>query len=186
MSSACVLLAPGFEEIEAVTVIDVLRRAAVQTTLVATAGRSVAGSHGIVLEADAELADVAGERWDLVVLPGGMPGAANLRDDERVQALLRAQQARAGKIAAICAAPIALSRAGVLRERRATSYPTFASQVDCASYLEQPVVVDGPVVTSRGPATALRFALTLVAELCGAEQAASLARGMLVEGWAPR
>jgi 4-methyl-5(b-hydroxyethyl)-thiazole monophosphate biosynthesis len=115
----------------------------------------------------------------MVVLPGGMPGASNLRDDARVQALLAAQHAGGGRIAAICAAPIALAPAGVLHGRRATSYPGFADQLTGARYVEQPVVVDGPLITSRGPGTALPFALALVAELCGAERAEALGRAML-------
>ncbi len=180
MSKACVLLAPGFEEIEATTVIDVLRRAEVDTTAVGVEDRRVTGAHGIVLEADATLAERGGEAWDLVVLPGGLPGATNLRDSEAVQALLRAQQSRRGKLAAICAAPIALSAAGVLEGRRATSYPSFSGELSCGEYCEDAVVVDGAVITSRGPATALRFALRLAAELRGPSQAASIAEAMLV------
>jgi 4-methyl-5(b-hydroxyethyl)-thiazole monophosphate biosynthesis len=183
MPNACVLLAPGFEEIEAITVIDVLRRAAIDTRMVGTVASRVEGSHGIAVEADLTLEQAATQSWDLVVLPGGLPGSTNLRDDERVQALVRAQHDRGGRIAAICAAPIALSAAGVLTDRQATSYPAFANQIACAGYREDPVVVDGPVVTSRGVGTALRFALALVRELSGVERARSLASAMLVDGW---
>ncbi len=180
MTKVCVLLAPGFEEIEATTIIDVLRRASVQTSIVGVEALSVTGSHDITLVADALLADVGDEVWDMVVLPGGMPGAAHLRDSEAVQTLLKAQHERGGHLAAICAAPIALSRAGVLEGKQATSYPSFAEQVSCGEYLDRPVVVDGAVITSRGPGTALRFALQLVAELEGGATAQQLADGMLV------
>jgi 4-methyl-5(b-hydroxyethyl)-thiazole monophosphate biosynthesis len=182
MTRACVLLAPGFEEIEAVTVIDVLRRAEIETVVLGVGAGTVEGAHGIRLTADAALDDphVARAAWDLVVLPGGMPGSARLRDDPDVQALLRRQHEAGGRLAAICAAPIALSVAGVLEGRRATSYPAFAGELRCRAYAEEPVVVDGPVVTSRGPATALAFALTLVAELVGAERSRALGERMLV------
>lgn len=181
MGRACVLLAPGFEEIEAITVIDVLRRADIDTTVLGVEARSVEGSHGIRVEADAVLAELREELWDVVVLPGGMPGAAHLRDHAGVQTLLKEQHARGGRLAAICAAPIALSSAGVLEGRKATSYPSFAEQISCAEYRQDRVVVDGPVVTSRGPGTALAFALQLVAELKGAREATELAERMLVQ-----
>lgn len=181
MSSVCVLLAPGFEEIEAVTVIDVLRRAEVETTVLGVEATEVEGSHGITIRADALLREHAGDLWDAVVLPGGLPGSTHLRDSEAVLALLRAQHARGGRVAAICAAPIALSAAGVLVGRRATSYPSFAEQLQCGEYTEASVVVDGSVITSRGPGTALLFALRLVAELCDGARADQLAQAMLVK-----
>jgi 4-methyl-5(b-hydroxyethyl)-thiazole monophosphate biosynthesis len=179
MARACVILAEGFEELEAVTIVDVLRRAQVDARMASLGARTVTGSHGITLTADCSLAEAAAEPWELVVLPGGMPGAARLRDSSEVQALLRAQDARGGRIAAICAAPIALAAAGLLAERRATSYPAFAAELGCRSYVEEPVVVDGRVVTSRGPSTALAFALVLVRELCGAAKAEAVAKAML-------
>jgi protein deglycase len=181
MGRVCVLLAPGFEEIEAITVIDVLRRADIETITLGVDGPVVEGSHGIRVQADATLGDVAEGKWDAVVLPGGMPGSARLRDDARVQALLVRQRAAGGKLAAICAAPIALSAAGVLAEKKATSYPAFESQLRCAAYLTDRVVVDGDVTTSRGVGTALPFALSLVEQLRGAEVAQQVAERMLVE-----
>lgn len=186
MARVCVLLAPGFEEIEAVTIIDVLRRAEIETVAVGVEGKRVVGSHAIALEADALLADVADEAWEMVVLPGGMPGARHLRDDPAVQRLLRDQRDRGGRIGAICAAPIALSAAGVLEGKRATSFPAFADQIRCGAYLEEPVVVDGTVTTSRGPATAVTFALELVRQLAGETTSADLAARMLVRSDSPR
>lgn len=180
MARACVLLAPGFEEIEAVTLIDVLRRAEIETVVLATEALRVRGSHGIVMEADALLADRTDERWDVVLLPGGMPGAAHLRDSELVQNLLREQHARGGRLGAICAAPIALSQAGVLDGKTATSFPGFADALSCGAYSDEPVVVDGEVTTSRGPATALAFALEIVRQIRGEEVSADLAQRMLV------
>lgn len=177
---ACVLLAPGFEEIEAITVIDVLRRAEIPTTVVGVSTIDVTGSHGITIRADALLADVAGTTWRAVILPGGMPGAANLRDDPAVQALVRTHHASGRLVGAICAAPIALASAGVLDDRAATSYPGFDDQLGTAIYKQEPVVIDGNVVTSRAPGTALWFALQLVEQLRDAATAATLRTQMLV------
>ncbi len=180
MTRVCVPLAPGFEELEAVTVIDVLRRAEIDVVTAGLDGRQVTGSHGITLHADALLSDIADQDWDLVVLPGGMPGSANLRDDPTVQALLRRQHAQGRRLAAICAAPIALQSAGVLVGKRATSYPGFADDLSDADYCDDRVVVDGTVVTSRGPGTSLAFALRLVAELVDEPTADALREAMLV------
>ena len=120
MTRACVLLANGFEEIEATTVIDVLRRASVDVTTVGVEGVDVTGAHDIRYVADAALAERAGDVWDIVILPGGLPGSTTLRDSAAVQQLLRAQDSAARHLAAICAAPIALGKAGVLKGKRAT------------------------------------------------------------------
>ncbi len=183
MSRACVLLADGLEEIEAVTIIDVLRRAEVDVvTLGVNDGRAI-GAHDLVIEADQSLDESLQEPdgpWDMVILPGGMPGATNLRDDPRVQALIRAQNEAGRPLAAICAAPIALGSAGALEGRRATWYPGFEDGLTGATLSEDRVVVDGHVTTSRGPGTALEFSLALVERLCGAETAQALREGMLV------
>ncbi len=180
MPKVCVLLAEGFEEIEAVTIIDVLRRAKVDVVTLAVTAGPVRGSHGIAIETDRSLADSAGDAWDMVILPGGMPGSTNLRDDPRVLELIR-RQAREGKrIGAICAAPIALGKAGVLQGKKATSYPGFQDQLAGASYQEARVVSDGTITTSRGPGTAMEFALQLVTELQGKGTAGELRKGMLV------
>jgi len=180
MSGVCVLLADGFEEIEAVAIIDVLRRAELAVTIVGTSAKSVTGSHGIRIEADTTLEQRAETTWDAVVLPGGLPGATNLRDDERVQALLRRQHAAARPLAAICAAPIALGAAGVLDGRRATCYPGFEDGLHGARASDERVVVDGHIITSRGPGTAIEFALALVARLKDERTARQLEKGMLV------
>lgn len=180
MPRAAVLLADGFEEIEAVTVIDVLRRGEVEVLVLGTTGGEPVGAHGISLRADGLLADHAGEIFDLVVLPGGMPGASNLRDDPAVQALVQAQHAAGRQLAAICAAPIALGSAGVLNGRAATCYPGFEQGLAGARPSTDRVVEDGSITTSRGPGTALEFSLALVAQLQSAAMAAALAEGMLV------
>lgn len=178
MTKVVVPLASGFEEIEAVTVIDVLRRAGVEVVVAGLGASPVRGSHDLGIATDCDLADVRAADVDAIVLPGGMPGAQYLKEDEGVQALIKAL-ADAGKLtAAICAAPIALEAAGVLKGRRATSYPGF--ELPSADYCEQRVVEDGGVLTSRGPGSALEFALALVERLVGTERADELRRGMLV------
>jgi 4-methyl-5(b-hydroxyethyl)-thiazole monophosphate biosynthesis len=178
--TACVLLADGFEEIEAITVIDVLRRAEVDTTIIGVDTDHPRGSHGIRVEADQPLAAAAQRCFDLVVLPGGLPGATNLRDHPGVQQLVRAQHDREGLVAAICAAPIALASAGVLHGRKATSFPGFLAQLGDVEYLEDRVVQDGHVVTSRSAGTAMAFALALVARLRGPEIADQVGARMLL------
>ena len=191
-------LAPGFEEIEAVTVIDVLRRAHVEVVIadLCTPGeaRQVNGSHEITIASnqsidalfgraseDGELHGQSLAEFDAIVLPGGMPGAANLRDDPRVQAALREMFQRGKLVAAICAAPIALARAGLLEGRRATAYPAFRDQLAGATVVDdQRVVVDGNLITSAGPGTALEFSLRLVAQLVNKETADQLAKAMLL------
>jgi protein deglycase len=181
MTRVCVLLAEGFEEIEAVTIVDVLRRAGVETMTVGVSSDRIRGAHGIELRADATLDEISQQGWAMVVLPGGIPGATNLRDDPKVQDLLRSQHAAGGQLAAICAAPIALHSAGVLAGRRATSYPGFEKDLDGVDYGTDPVVQDGTITTSRGPGTAMAFALVLVERLVGADKAATLKQGMLVD-----
>jgi 4-methyl-5(b-hydroxyethyl)-thiazole monophosphate biosynthesis len=180
MARCCILFAQGFEEIEATTIVDVLRRADVEAVMLGLAGKEVTGAHGITMRMDGLLADAADQTWDLVVLPGGMPGASTLRDDPAVQALVKAQHGAGRKVAAICAAPIALGAAGLLEGRTATSYPGFGDQLTGATLCEDRVVVDELITTSRGPGTSLEFALELVRQLVSDEAADSLHEAMLV------
>lgn len=170
MSRVLMPLAEGFEEIEAVTVVDLLRRAGIEVHTAALGRREVTGSHGITVVADIGLDDAVAADYDMIVLPGGMPGADHLRRDPRVVALLQ-RFARAGRYtAAICAAPGVLAHAGLLEGRAATSYPGFLTP-DSAPGIrlrEDAVVIDGKVVTSRGPGTAVPFALSLIELLAGA------------------
>jgi len=182
MARAVVVLAEGFEEMEAVIVIDVLRRAGVEVTTVGVGGRQVEGAHALTLVADA-LVEEAPREVDAVVLPGGMPGAEHLAASGAVTALLRAVHDGGGIVAAICAAPaVALAPTGLLAGRRATCYPGFEARFPGdVTAIDAPVVVDGPFVTSRGPGTAFAFALALVERLVSPEGAADLGRRMLVD-----
>jgi 4-methyl-5(b-hydroxyethyl)-thiazole monophosphate biosynthesis len=175
---ACVLLplAEGFEEIEAVTVVDLLRRAGIEVRTASLAGRHVTGSHGIRIEADVALDDADVADYDMIVLPGGMPGAEHLKNDARVVSLLQRFASAGRYTAAICAAPGVLAHAGLLEGRTATSFPGFL-RPDSAPGLRlsgAPVVVDGKVVTSRGPGTAIEFGLVLIELLMGRETALSV------------
>jgi 4-methyl-5(b-hydroxyethyl)-thiazole monophosphate biosynthesis len=173
-------LAEGFEEIEAATIIDVLRRAELPVTVAGLGSGAVTGAHGIAFETDCSIDAIEPGSVRMVVLPGGLPGAHNLRDDERVIGLVRAVHDAGRHVAAICAAPIVLARAGVLEGRPATSYPGFESELAGAEVVEDRVVRADRVITSRGPGTALEFALGLVDELAGRAKAQELAAGMLV------
>jgi 4-methyl-5(b-hydroxyethyl)-thiazole monophosphate biosynthesis len=180
MSRVLVILAPGFEEIEATTIIDVLRRAEISVTVSGLDERRVTGSHDIRVEADSVLDEVNVDEYEALVLPGGLPGAHHLRDDARVTGLVRRFHDRGRWVAAICAAPIVLEKAGILNGRRATSYP--GQELPSSHYEQQAVVRDGRVITSRGVGTALSFACELVACLKSPELAATLAERMLVPG----
>jgi len=168
MKRVLVPLAEGFEELEAVTVIDILRRAGVEVVVASLAGSLVTGSHGIRLAADTPLAALVEQDFDMIALPGGMPGAEHLRKDPRVADIARRLAANGRPVAAICAAPMVLAAAGLLDGRRATSYPGYLAQAAKTTVTDEAVVVDGGVITSRGPGTALDFALQLVETLEGA------------------
>jgi len=171
MSRVLVPLAEGFEEIEAVTVVDVLRRAGIEVHTASLDGPRVTGSHGVTVLADKALDAVVADEYDMVVLPGGMPGAEHLKNDPRVISLLRRFAAEGRYTAAICAAPSVLAHAGLLEERAATSFPGFlnANSAPGIRLREEAVVVDGKVVTSRGAGTAMEFGLALIGLLEGAE-----------------
>jgi len=165
------VLAEGFEEIEAVTVVDLLRRAGIEVQMASLGAAEVEGSHGISVRADLGLDAVRVDEYDMIVLPGGMPGAEHLKRDARVIDLLQRFAASGRYTAAICAAPGVLAHAGLLEGRAATSYPGFLV-TDSAPGLrlrEDAVVVDGRIVTSRGAGTAMDFGLALIALLEGEE-----------------
>lgn len=176
MKSVAVLFEEGFEEIEALTVVDVIRRAKTDCHMVGVKSLEVNGAHNIKVICDKLLGNDIKE-YDLIVLPGGMPGSTNLRDDDRV---IEAVQYFAEKklVAAICAAPIVLAKADVIKGKNITSYPGFEKKLDGCNYKEDRVVVDGNIVTSRGPATAMEFAYKIL-ELLGDDSYKEVSKGML-------
>jgi 4-methyl-5(b-hydroxyethyl)-thiazole monophosphate biosynthesis len=164
MKRVLIPLAPGFEDLEAVTLVDLLRRAGIEVITAGLSAGLAQGARGTRVQPDAMLDDVLDVSFDMIALPGGMPGAEHLKNDARVQDLLRRHAQAGAYTAAICAAPIALAQAGLLDGRRVTSYPGFLDRAPPPGtrYVAEPVVVDGRVVTSRGPGTAMDFALALV------------------------
>lgn len=179
---ALIAVADGSEDLECVTLIDVLRRAEIEVVLASIEdSRMITCARGTRLTADAMLLDVLAQDFDLIVLPGGMPGAQRLADFEPLAERVR-KQAKAGELfAAICAAPaVALQHYGVLRQRRMTCYPSFSDRLSGCSFVDEPVVVDGNCITSQGPGTALAFALTLVEQLVGRSTRNEVAKAMLV------
>ncbi|MCX6130400.1 MAG: DJ-1/PfpI family protein [Proteobacteria bacterium] len=179
MHQVAVFLADGFEEIEAVTVIDILRRGGLEVKTLALKETLVKGAHGIALQADALLDDQQNLDWELIVLPGGQPGSNTLRDDPRVGSLLERQLSRDKWIGAICAAPIALGAHGLLKGRHATCYPGFEQELKGAILSQESVVVDKKLVTSRGPGTAMSFALELLAAVHGKAQSDRVQKALL-------
>jgi 4-methyl-5(b-hydroxyethyl)-thiazole monophosphate biosynthesis len=178
MKKACVLLADGFEELEAVTIIDVLRRADVHVTILALSGQKARGAHELVLEADQPF-ELNQDHWDLVALPGGQPGANHLRDHPGVRELLRRQSQSEGLLAAICAGPIALSAAECIGGRRVTCFPGYEDQLVDAKVVDEDVVHDGKLITGRGPGVALEFSLKLVELLVSPHAAKELGQKMV-------
>ena len=165
MAKVAVILANGFEEIEALTVVDVLRRANITCHMVGFEAQ-VTGSHAIQVQADRVFAGDLSD-YDMIVLPGGMPGSANLRDHELLIAELQKCEQVGKKVAAICAAPIVLNRAGLLKDKVFTCYDGVQEQIADGHYRKETVVVDGQLTTSRGPATALAVAYNLVEQRGG-------------------
>lgn len=175
-------VADGVEDLECVTLIDVLRRAEIEVVVASIESRRmITCARGTRLTADAMLVDVLAQAFDLIVLPGGMPGAQHLAEHEPLAERVR-EQAKAGKLfAAICAAPaVALQQYGVLKQRRMTCYPALSDRLSGCSFVDQAVVVDGNCITSQGPGTALEFALCLVEQLCGKGLRKQVAEAMLV------
>jgi 4-methyl-5(b-hydroxyethyl)-thiazole monophosphate biosynthesis len=180
MATVLVPLAQGVEELEAVTVVDLLRRAGIGVVTAGLDAAPVKGSRGTVLLPDTTLERAIEREYDMLVLPGGQPGATHLEQDARIVTLVRKMARNNRFTAAICAAPKVLARAGVLDGKRATSFP---GAIDPAQWpnvrLENsPVVTDGRVITSRGPGTAMDFALELIEQLAGKEKRGQVEAGL--------
>ncbi|WP_311488167.1 DJ-1 family glyoxalase III [uncultured Helcococcus sp.] len=161
MKKIAVFVAPGFEEIETVAVADILRRGEQHCDLVGLEN-AVTGVHGISIQCDRVIDDKIAHDYDMVVLPGGRPGADNLRDNDLVIKAIKDMEKEDKWIAAICAAPIALGRAGVLEGKNFTAYPGVDKEIKDRNFKEDIVVVDGKIITSRGPATVFEFSYSLL------------------------
>jgi 4-methyl-5(b-hydroxyethyl)-thiazole monophosphate biosynthesis len=172
MGRVLVPLAQGCEELEAVTIIDLLRRAGIEVVSASLDNEIIVASRGVRLVADVLLSDVIDEDFDMIVLPGGLPGADNLDNDQRVHDIIKRLHDKGKYTAAICAAPKVLANAGLLNGRQATSYPGIIDKMELpqTQVLTASVVTDGNVITSRGPGTAMDFALELIEKISGPEQ----------------
>ena len=174
------LLAQGCEEIEAVTLIDILRRGGITVVSAGLNAQPVLASRGVQLLADTTLELAQHLHFDMIVLPGGQPGADNLNADMRVRELIKICSQKGKLVGAICAAPIVLAGAGVLNGKHITSYPTYRDRFSGVVYEEKTIVEDGNVLTSRGPGTALNFGLAIVERLAGKEKARQIKEAMLI------
>jgi protein deglycase len=183
MAKVLVPLATGCEELEAVTIIDLLRRAGIEVVTAGLEGapQTVRASRGTLLMPDTSLNHAVMQDYDMVVLPGGQPGTDNLNADPRIHALLERMAKHEKYIAAICAAPKVLASAGLLKGRRVTSFPGALNQTQLADvrYEETAVVRDGHILTSRGPGTAMDFALTLIETLAGKAKRDEVEQGLV-------
>lgn len=167
MAQVYIFLAQGYEEVEMLTVVDMLRRAKIDIDMVAVGtDKAVTSSHGVTIVADRTIAETNFSEADMLVLPGGIPGTPNLRACEALCEQLQAFAGQTGKwVAAVCAAPTVLGELGILDEHRATCYPSFADKIRCKEYVKQPVVRDGNVITSRGMGTCIEFAAEIITAL---------------------
>ncbi|KZN13821.1 DJ-1 family glyoxalase III [Marinomonas sp. TW1] len=182
MTQVLVPVANGSEDIEAITIIDVLRRGGVEVTVASVHETTdVTLAHGCQLTADSLLSEHAEKMFDAIALPGGMPGAEHLRDCKMLVDLLEKHDIQDALLAAICASPaLVLGTHGFVVDKQATCYPGFESGLTGAEYLaDEPVVMDGNILTAKGPAVSMAFALTLLANLKGYEEAQKVADGLL-------
>ena len=174
-----ILLADGFEEIEALTPLDVLRRAGIDVRSVAIGSKIAVGSHGIPVICDMEADEVDPSSLSLVIFPGGMPGSLNLDASPYTDKLIDAVLKNGGRLAAICAAPLVLGRRGLLEGKEAICYPGFEGELSGAIISEKSVVTDGNITTAKGMGVALPFALELVRIICGEDKANEISKSVM-------
>lgn len=180
MSKSIILLANGYEEVEALTVVDLFRRVDLTIDMISITGDlETVGDHGITIRADKLLNEIDSSEYDMLILPGGLPGSQQLTADEDVQQLLKDFRAADKYIAAICAAPMALERAGLLKDYCGTGYPAVCRNI-YDDFCEDIVCVDRKLITAQGPAVSTYFALKLVEIMAGKEARDELAEGMLL------
>jgi len=185
MAKVLIPLASGFEEIEALAVTDILRRAEIEVVLAGLQSALVASARNVGVTPDTTIDTVIVEPYDMIILPGGQPGTDNLNADPRIHILLKEFSVKGKLISAICAAPIVLAAAGLLKGVNVTCYPTYCDRLNGGIYKDAPVVVDGIFTTSQGPGTAIQFGLAIVARLKGQPMADKIAKAMLVQDSLP-
>ncbi len=178
MPKILVPLAEGFEEIEAMAIIDILRRGGIEVFIVGAPGKFIKGGHNVTVHSDGSFDHIDANKYDGIVLPGGSPGYENLMRNQNVIDIVRNYVKQGKLVAAICAAPMVLVKAGVLKDKKATCYPGFEKELDMPR--GEKVVVDGNIITSQGPGTAMEFGLKLVEILVGKDKADRLRQGLLV------
>jgi len=174
-------LAEGFEEIESTTIIDILRRAGIDVTVAGLKEGAIKGAHGVKVTPDTVIDKVTADNFDAIALPGGYPGFVNLGESDQVLKLVREMHAKNKLVTAICGAPSVLGKAGVLQGKKATVFPGMENTLTGAQPSEEGVVVDGKIITSRGPGTAMEFSLKLVEVMAGKSTAEEVARNVLVK-----
>ena len=180
MANALVVMAQGIEEMETVIIYDILIRAGIDVTLASVTGRQVEASRGLTMVANVDLNQVKDEVFDIIICPGGLPGAEHLRDNQLLKALLNKQHDRQKWLAAICASPaVVLAHHGILDNAQATGYPSSEEQIP--NYVDEDVVVDGHIITSKGPGTAMAFALKIIQLLVGEVQSKEVAATALIK-----
>lgn len=180
MTNALVVVAQGIEEMETVIIYDLLIRAGIEVTLASVTGRQVEASRGLKMVANVDLNQVIDEAFDIIICPGGLPGAEYLRDNALLKNLLIKQHNQQKWLAAICASPaVVLAHHGILDNSQATGYPSSEEQIP--NYIDEDVVVDGHVITSKGPGTAMVFALKIIQLLMGEVQAKEVAATALIK-----
>lgn len=179
MAKLIILISNGFEEIEAVSIIDICRRAEIDVTIAAIEDIETKGANGIIIKADCLIEAIDSKNFDMIVLPGGLPNAFTLAENKKVQTLLKEFKQQNKNIGAICAAPYALHTAGVLNENY-TCYPSFEKKIKDEGYHDSDaIVIDGNVITSRGPGTAMSFGLEIVRVLCDEATYKNIKNGLL-------
>ncbi|MGN0401694.1 MAG: DJ-1 family glyoxalase III [Acetatifactor sp.] len=180
MNRLAVFFAEGFEEIEALTVVDICRRGGLTIDMISVTGNlEVTSSHGVIIKTDRLFEESVLEEYDMLVLPGGMPGTVNLEAHEGLMRQVESFYAAGKYIAAICAAPSIFGHKGFLKGRRACSYPTFESQLEGATVTGGPVEISDHVITSRGMGTAIEFGLAILSVFSGKDKAEAIAKGIV-------
>jgi 4-methyl-5(b-hydroxyethyl)-thiazole monophosphate biosynthesis len=181
MPKVVIPLADGFEEIEAMAIVDVLRRAGIEVTVAGLHSGPIEGARRVKVVPDTTIETITSDVFDMIILPGGQPGSDNLNASEEVKNLILDFHSKGKLTAAICAAPYVLANAGVLEGKRVTCYPSYKDKLGGGLYQEKIFVEDGKIMTSRGPGTAICFALAIVEKLVGKEKANSVKEAMLVK-----